>query len=61
MHDSQRVEDGRDPGHGERAVATVKNHPVTALLDASQRQKLYTALRHHSDGEVRGCPVVRRT
>jgi len=58
LHDTQRVNDGRDPGHGKRAADVVLEHEVASRLDAKQRDQLATALIRHSDGETTDDPTI---
>jgi uncharacterized protein len=61
IHDSHRVDDGYDLGHGRRAAEFVKKRRDTlfSFLNAEQIDDLYRACRFHSDGLRQGSPVVR--
>lgn len=55
IHDAQRLADGDDPGHGDRAADWVLSLSPAALgLDRAERALLVRACRDHSDGGVRG-------
>ncbi|MFB3787267.1 MAG: hypothetical protein ACE15F_12960 [bacterium] len=51
LHDSRRLNDGRDPGHGARAGRFARSLAGTAFeLDAPDIVLLVEACRHHSEG-----------
>jgi len=53
MHDSCRLNDGRDPQHGARAAEFAHGiHGDYFQLNAKQLDKLCYAMTHHSGGEV---------
>jgi len=53
LHDSCRLNDERDPKHGERAAEFAHAiHGYYYQLEAKQLDKLCFAMRHHSDGQV---------
>jgi uncharacterized protein len=53
LHDSCRLNDGRDPQHGARAAEFTHGiHGAYFQLDAKQLDKLCYAMKHHSGGEV---------
>lgn len=53
LHDSCRLNDGRDPQHGERAAEFAHGiHGDYFQLEAKQLDTLCYAMRHHSGGEV---------
>ena len=53
LHDSCRLNDGRDPNHGERAAEFANDiHGDYFDLQPLQLDYLCYALRHHSGGEV---------
>ena len=54
LHDSCRVDDGRDAEHGQRAAALVCSLRDAGLLCLSDEETelLCIACRHHSDGRV---------
>ena len=53
LHDSCRLDDGRDPWHGERAAEFAHGiHGDYFQLEAKQLDKLCYAMRHHSGGLV---------
>lgn len=53
LHDSCRLNDGRDPKHGERAAEFAHGmHGEYFQLQPSQLDKLCYAMQHHSGGEV---------
>ena len=62
LHDSQRQNDGRDPGHGSRAAdfaAGLRRDGVLTELSAPDFERLCEAMRLHSDGHLEGDPAVR--
>lgn len=53
LHDSCRLNDGRDPKHGARAAEFAHGiHGDYFQLDAKQLDKLCNAMKYHSSGEV---------
>lgn len=53
LHDSCRLDDGRDPKHGERAAEFAHGiHGDFYSLEPRRLDRLCYALRHHSSGEV---------
>lgn len=53
LHDSCRLNDSRDPKHGERAAEFAHGiHGDYFQLDPKQLDKLCYAMRHHSGGDV---------
>jgi uncharacterized protein len=61
LHDSCRLDEGCDPGHGARAAAFIRTLPSEVLpLDASEREFLEEACIGHSDGLTRA-PVTVQT
>lgn len=53
LHDSCRLNDGRDPQHGARAAEFAHGiHGDYFQLNAKQLDKLCYAMTHHSGGEV---------
>lgn len=53
LHDSCRLNDGRDPQHGQRAAEFAHGiHGDFYELKSKQLDTLCYALQHHSDGEV---------
>jgi len=53
MHDSCRLDDAKDPKHGQRAAEFAHGiHGDFYQLDARQLDTLCYAMKHHSDGEV---------
>ncbi len=61
LHDSQRVNDGRDPRHGRRAAdfaVKLRREGVLDELDAPSFEHLCEAMRLHSDGYTTGEPAI---
>lgn len=61
LHDSQRQDDGYDPGHGVRAAdfaVRLRKDGLVRELDASHFEYLCEAMRQHSDGHIAGAPVM---
>jgi uncharacterized protein len=59
LHDSRRLNDGRDPAHGARAEAFARSLRGTLVhLDDPAFELLAYACRHHTDGLRRGDPTV---
>jgi len=61
LHDSQRVNDGRDPWHGRRAAdfaVKLRHDGVVDELDAPGFEHLCDAMRLHSDGHTTGEPAI---
>ncbi len=61
LHDSQRVNDGRDPWHGRRAAdfaVKLRREGVLDELDAPSFEHLCEAMRLHSDGHTTGEPAI---
>jgi uncharacterized protein len=55
FHDSRRLNDGHDPGHGERGAAFAKSMAGSLFdLDPRGLQLLMEACRGHSDGLTEG-------
>ena len=53
LHDSCRLDDNRDPKHGERAAEFAHGiHGDYFQLEARQLDQLCYAMRHHSSGNV---------
>jgi uncharacterized protein len=53
LHDSQRMHDGNDEGHGQRAADYVRRINRELLdLDANGLDQLIYACEHHSDGLI---------
>jgi hypothetical protein len=54
VHDSQRQDEGLDPGHGPRAAQFIVDHAETlfGFLTPLQRQMLAHACELHSDGHI---------
>jgi uncharacterized protein len=53
LHDSCRLNDGRDPQHGQRAAEFAHGiHGDFYTLEPKQLDKLCHALKHHSEGDV---------
>lgn len=53
LHDSCRLNDGRDPMHGQRAAEFAHGiHGDFYCLEPKQLDKLCYALKHHSGGDV---------
>jgi uncharacterized protein len=54
LHDCCRVDDGCDPGHGDRAAHFVAaaRHPQLADFSECDIGLLCLAIRHHTDGET---------
>jgi uncharacterized protein len=60
LHDSCRLNDGRDPKHGERAAEFAYGiHGDFYHLKNSQLDDLCYALKHHSGGEVSVNPTIQ--
>ncbi|MBI5252302.1 MAG: hypothetical protein HY912_22640 [Desulfomonile tiedjei] len=60
FHDSKRVNESRDPGHGARAAAFVKELNGSFLfLDPYELDLLTYACRHHTDGKTEGDITVQ--
>ena len=61
LHDSCRLNDGRDPKHGERAAEFAHGmHGEYFQLQPSQLDKLCYAMQHHSGGEVSTDSTIHR-
>lgn len=60
LHDSQRVDEHEDRFHGDRAAefAASMNHRYFDLQD-TQLDKLVSAIRSHSDGDVHKCSTIQ--
>jgi uncharacterized protein len=59
LHDSRRVNDGRDRGHGARAADFARTlRGVHIDLDDDAFEVLAFACRHHTDGLREGDPTV---
>ncbi|NPU96328.1 MAG: hypothetical protein HPY51_03825 [Candidatus Omnitrophica bacterium] len=55
LHDSRRLNDGEDPGHGPRAARFARSLAGTAFeLDAPDLELLVEACRCHSQGLMEG-------
>jgi uncharacterized protein len=51
LHDSKRINDGRDPGHGRRGAALARSFQGTLLnLTGEQMELLVYACTYHTDG-----------
>jgi uncharacterized protein len=60
LHDSCRLNDGRDPKHGDRAPEFAHGiHGDYFLLKPKQLDKLCYAMRYHSGGEVSTDPTIQ--
>lgn len=62
LHDSQRMNDGRDPGHGQRAAdfaVRLRHDGYLPELHPSDFERLCEALRTHSDGHTAGDRLVQ--
>lgn len=57
LHDSQRLDDDSDPGHGERAARCVRALPGLGL-DARRTALLAEACARHEKGEVSADPTI---
>jgi uncharacterized protein len=61
LHDSQRRNDGWDPGHGRRAAdyaVRLRRERVVVELSPGEFECLCEAMRLHSDGHVVGEPAI---
>lgn len=58
LHDSMRVNDYIDPGHGKRAAAFAKEHRDKIDLDDQQFYLLIKACETHTEGEETDCPTL---
>jgi uncharacterized protein len=61
FHDCRRADDGRDPGHGERAAAYVRRLATEAQLrdlDAGRLELLIAACARHELGDVSTEPTI---
>jgi len=59
FHDSQRVNDERDPGHGSRGAAFARSLAGSVFdLDPEGLELLMEACRGHSDGHMTGDSTV---
>ena len=59
LHDSCRLNDGRDREHGPRAADRLAELPEElAVLDSDQMALLSYAIRHHTDGKVSDEPTI---
>ncbi|MGE0143601.1 MAG: HD domain-containing protein [Planctomycetota bacterium] len=61
LHDSQRVDEGTDPGHGERAAdfaVRLRQDGILTGLSAVAFEQLCEAMRLHSDGHTEGEPAI---
>ena len=60
FHDSRRVNEGTDPGHGRRGAELARRlRTDCAALDEKAFELLITACTHHTDGTVDGDVTVR--
>jgi uncharacterized protein len=60
LHDSRRLNDGHDPGHGRRAAQLARDLAGSAFeVDAPELELLATACRGHSDGLMAGDITVQ--
>lgn len=51
LHDSCRINENRDPGHGHRAISFANSlHGELFSLDVDGMYQLQYAMKHHSDG-----------
>lgn len=59
LHDSCRLNDGKDPQHGARAADMLSQLPEDiALLSQSQLHTLARAIRHHTEGSTSDDPTI---
>lgn len=60
VHDSQRIDDGADVWHGERAARFVRGQRGRqfGFLSAEQLELLVEACAHHSNGQVSTNPII---
>jgi uncharacterized protein len=60
LHDSRRLDDGGDRGHGERAAAFVQAVAAEGLfaLEAARAERLARACARHEYGEVSAEPTI---
>lgn len=60
LHDSRRIDDDEDPGHGDRAAALVRNLAADSLLalDAARVALLAEACARHALGDVSDDPTI---
>jgi len=62
LHDSQRVDDDVDEGHGARAAdfaVQLREQGAITGLDATAFEQLCEAMRLHSDGHTENEPAIR--
>jgi len=60
LHDSCRLNDGRDPQHGARAAEFAHGiHGDYFILKPKQLDRLCYAMTHHSSGEVSVDPTIQ--
>jgi len=60
LHDSCRINDGRDPQHGQRAAEFAHGiHGDYFILKPKQLDRLCYAMAHHSSGEVSVDPTIQ--
>lgn len=58
LHDTQRRNDARDPGHGHRAADVVRGHDAFSGLDDAQLEQLTEACSRHADGLTTDDPTI---
>lgn len=61
LHDSQRENEGSDPGHGPRAAdfaVRLRRRGAITELDARAFERLCEAMRQHSNGRIDGEPEL---
>jgi uncharacterized protein len=59
LHDSRRLNDGRDPAHGMRAADLARSLRATVIdLDDAAFELLAYACHHHTEGLRTGDPTV---
>lgn len=59
FHDARRINEHRDPGHGERGGELARSLRGTLVhLDDTQFDLLYEACRLHTDGHTTGDPTL---
>ena len=59
LHDSQRVDEDDDHGHGERAAKWIDEIRPQLRLGAADLRRLKRACRGHSDGDTKAHPIVQ--
>ncbi|MCK5528445.1 MAG: hypothetical protein KAI74_02070 [Kiritimatiellae bacterium] len=59
LHDSCRLDDGRDHMHGPRAANNLPDLPESFItISSTQMQLLEYAIRHHTDGITSDDPTI---